>query len=83
MPRARVEFTIEPFADAAPGAHVMAALDAVRARGHDPDFGPFGSTVEVPASLAGTTVRAVVDAAVRSGATRISIRVELVQEGGG
>ena len=39
------EFTIEPFVEGAPGPHVHAGLDAVRAAGFEPELGPFGSTV--------------------------------------
>ena len=43
-----VEFTIEPFVEGAPGAHVTAAVAAVEQRGLVVDFGPFGSSFAVP-----------------------------------
>ena len=39
-----VEFTIEPFIEGAPGAHVTAAVAAVEKRGLIVEFGPFGSS---------------------------------------
>jgi uncharacterized protein YqgV (UPF0045/DUF77 family) len=80
MARARVEFTVEPFADGAPGDHVHAALDAVRARGLEPEVGPFGSTVEIASNQAAAMVRAVVDAALRHGASRVSVTVALADD---
>ncbi len=72
----RIEFTIEPFVEGHPGAHVAAAVDAARALGADVEFGPFGSSCEVEDSGAGSLVGAVTDAAVANGATHISVHVE-------
>ena len=44
--RVRVEFTVEPFREGELGGHVEAALGVLRARGVDPDVGPFGNAVE-------------------------------------
>jgi len=46
MTRARVEFTVEPFVDGAPGPHVVAAIEALAAAGFEPEVGPFGTAVE-------------------------------------
>ena len=51
-----IEFTIEPFTDGAPGAHVTRAIEAVEALGISVEIGPFGSTVRVDASRAGSVV---------------------------
>jgi uncharacterized protein YqgV (UPF0045/DUF77 family) len=74
----RLEFTIEPFVQGAPGAHVHAALDAAAGDGIDVEFGPFGTTVagagEPVLAAAGRIMRAAMDA----GATRISLQVARV-----
>lgn len=84
MPRARrilcavvrVEFTIEPFVEGAPGAHVLAAVDAARAFADDVELGPFGSSCTTEATRAGDLVRAIVDSAIVNGATHVSLHVE-------
>lgn len=73
----RVEFTVEPFVEGSPGEHVTAAIDAVRAVGLEPDVGPFGtSAVGTPAAVA-EAVRALVDAALSHGASRIALQIEV------
>ena len=74
--RARAEFTIEPFVDGSLGPHVMAALDAVRANGLEPDIGPFATIVEADAAAVTTAVAALVDAARKAGAQRISLQLD-------
>ena len=43
--RGKAEFTVEPFVDADPGPHVLAAIDEVRKRGFDAEIGPFGTAI--------------------------------------
>lgn len=71
----RVEFTIEPFVDGAPGRHVQAALEALAAAGIAAEFGPFGSSFEVDHQRLGALSDAI-SAAVEAGATRVSTQVE-------
>ncbi len=73
---ARAEFTIEPFKDGEPGAHVLAAIEAVRALGPEPHIGPFATAFTGEAGVVAEAVRALTDAALAAGATRISITVE-------
>ena len=47
MPRVRVEFTVEPFVDGRPGAHVLAAWSAVESHGAALDSGPFSSETTI------------------------------------
>lgn len=70
-----VEFTIEPFVDAEPGAHVLAAVDAIRAAGLDHEMGPFGTIVRGEASEVIRAVARALDQAVAAGATRVSLQL--------
>ncbi|HEX7095262.1 MAG TPA: thiamine-binding protein [Acidimicrobiales bacterium] len=76
MASVRIEFLVEPFVEGAPGPHVVAAIDEARAFGVEPEVGPFGTTVEVDRSAAGSLLQRVVDAALARGATRVAIQVE-------
>lgn len=74
------EFTIEPFEPAAPGPHVQAAIKVAQDRaGADPtvmvDVGPFGTSIEGPATIVLEIVAAVNNAAVLNGATRVSLQL--------
>jgi len=71
----RIEFTVEPFHDGAPGPHVRAAVEAARGAGLDVDFGPFGSSVVGDDDHVLTTADAVVRAAIGAGATRVSLQI--------
>jgi hypothetical protein len=75
-----IEFTIEPFVEGQPGPHVLSAIAAAQALGYEIDFGPFGSSCNVPASEAGQVARAVLDAAFANGATHVSLHTERVPE---
>ncbi len=72
----RVEFTIEPFVEGRPGAHVQAAVAAAQGLGAEVEFGPFGSSCEVEVALAGPLLSAVTEAALANGATHVSAHVE-------
>lgn len=76
--RLRVEFTVEPFVDGLPGAHVMAAIDAVAAAGLAVDMGPFGTTAEGDAPAVIEAVRAMLERGYAAGATRITLQVTAV-----
>jgi len=76
QPRVRAEFTVEPFADAAPGPHVLAAIEAARRGGLHPEVGPFATAIEGDGSVVHEAVRAALDAAFAGGATRVSVVVE-------
>ncbi|HEV7523632.1 MAG TPA: thiamine-binding protein [Acidimicrobiia bacterium] len=71
----RIEFTVEPFHDGAPGPHVRAAVEAVRAAGLAVDFGPFGSSVEGDDDQVLAAADAVSRAAIGAGATRVSMQI--------
>ena len=76
----RVEFTIEPFVEADPGAHVTAPVEALRRSGIDVEVGPFGSGCTVPDRRIGDVVATITRIAVEHGATHINIDVEAVAE---
>ncbi len=71
----RLDFTVEPFHEGRPGAHVTAPVEALTARGVDVDFGAFGSSCEVDAESIADVVADVVGAAGANGATRLTIEV--------
>ncbi len=71
-----VEFTIEPFVEGDPGAHVLAAVESARTIGVEVDMGPFGSACDVAAADVGVLVGRITDAAISNGATHVSIHIE-------
>ncbi|WP_328874706.1 thiamine-binding protein [Streptomyces sp. NBC_00287] len=80
--RLRVEFTTEPFdLDEAP-AHAVVARQVIEAAELDAvDVGPFGNTAEGSADAVLTAVDALLRKTLESGATRVSLQVNVVGEG--
>jgi uncharacterized protein YqgV (UPF0045/DUF77 family) len=78
-----VEFTTEPFdLDEVP-AHALVAREVVEAAELDAvDVGPFGNTAEGGADAVLTAVDALLRKTLEAGATRISLQVNVVGEGG-
>ena len=76
--QARAEFTVEPFVDGNPGPHVMAAVDAVRATGLEPDIGPFATVIEGDAAAVTEAVGALIAAARWAGAERVSLQIDFL-----
>ncbi|MFJ7336869.1 thiamine-binding protein [Streptomyces sp. NPDC101110] len=81
--RLRVEFTTEPFdLDEAP-AHAVVAREVVEAAELDAvDVGPFGNTAEGGADAVLTAVDALLRKTLEAGATRVSLQINVVEEGG-
>ncbi|MER6979056.1 hypothetical protein [Streptomyces carpinensis] len=81
--RLRVEFTTEPFdLDEAP-AHALVAREVVEAAELDAvDVGPFGNTAEGSAETVLTAVDALLRKSLKAGATRISLQVNVIGDGG-
>ncbi|MFM9697057.1 hypothetical protein [Streptomyces europaeiscabiei] len=81
--RLRVEFTTEPFdLDEAP-AHALVAREVVEAAELDAvDVGPFGNTAEGDADAVLTAVDTLLRRTLESGATRISLQVNVIGEAG-
>lgn len=75
-----VEFTIEPFIEGAPGAHVTAAVAAVEKRGLIVEFGPFGSSFSVPKSELPEAIADLMRAAYANGATYVSVDVGSIED---
>lgn len=78
--RITAEFTIEPFAAAAPGPHVQAAIAVAEDRAAKDtrvrvEVGPFGTSIEGPTTAVLEIVSAVNEAAVITGATRVSLQL--------
>ncbi|MGW0911457.1 hypothetical protein ACWD1Z_06870 [Streptomyces sp. NPDC002784] len=80
--RLRVEFTTEPFdLDEAP-AHAVVAREVIEAAELDAvDVGPFGNTAEGSADAVLGAVDALLRKTLESGATRVSLQVNVVGEG--
>jgi uncharacterized protein YqgV (UPF0045/DUF77 family) len=78
MPQVRVEFTVEPFNEGQPGAHVLAAWDAVESHGYQLATGPFSSEVEIASAYADEVIASLVRAALSNGAERVSLQIERV-----
>ncbi|KND40262.1 hypothetical protein IQ64_35155 [Streptomyces stelliscabiei] len=78
-----MEFTTEPFdLDEAP-AHALVAREVVEAAALDAvDVGPFGNTAEGGADAVLTAVDALLRRTLESGATRISLQINVLGEGG-
>ncbi|CAB5060059.1 unannotated protein [freshwater metagenome] len=70
-----VEFTIEPFVEGDPGAHVTAAVAAVEAHGIAVDFGPFGSLFSVDDKNLPIVIGDLLRVAYENGATFVNIAV--------
>ncbi|MET8329055.1 hypothetical protein [Streptomyces sp. NPDC005181] len=79
--RLRVEFTTEPFdLDEAP-AHAVVAREVIQSAELDAvDVGPFGNTAEGGADAVLTAVDSLLRKALESGATRISLQVNVIGE---
>jgi uncharacterized protein YqgV (UPF0045/DUF77 family) len=71
----RAEFTVEPFVPGEPGPHVTAALAAARDSGVPVEEGPFGSALTGDDDAVLAAVAAVLERALRAGATRVSLQV--------
>lgn len=70
-----LEYTVEPFVEGSPGPHVRAALDAAAQAGLEVDFGPFGTTVVGDDDAVLDAATRILSAAVRAGASRVSLQV--------
>jgi uncharacterized protein YqgV (UPF0045/DUF77 family) len=77
-----VEFTTEPFdLDEAP-AHALVAREVVEAAELDAvDVGPFGNTAQGGADAVLTAVDALLRKTLEAGATRVSLQINVVEEG--
>ncbi len=72
------EFTTEPFeGEGDPPSHAVAALDAVRSVGLECDFGPLGTRLTGDAEVVLQAVHDVMSTALASGATRVTVQVEV------
>ncbi|MEU2062628.1 thiamine-binding protein [Streptomyces sp. NPDC013455] len=80
--RLRVEFTTEPFdLDEAP-AHALVAREVIETAGLDAvDVGPFGNTAEGGADHVLSAVDALLRKTLQAGATRVSLQVNVVDDG--
>ncbi|TQK51090.1 uncharacterized protein YqgV (UPF0045/DUF77 family) [Streptomyces sp. SLBN-118] len=78
--RLRVEFTTEPFDLDEPPAHALAVREVVQSADLDTvDVGPFGNTAEGGADAVLSAVDALLRRALDTGATRVSLQVNVVE----
>ena len=70
-----IDFTIEPFVEGQPGAHVTEPIAALAALGVTTEFGAFGSSCEAEHSMMPEVVATVLRSAFSNGATRVNIEV--------
>lgn len=79
--RVRAELTTEPFqGEGELPKHVRAAADALQAVGLEPDLGPLGTLVTGAADTVIPALSAAIRDAMDSGATRVSLQVEQVDD---
>jgi uncharacterized protein YqgV (UPF0045/DUF77 family) len=69
----RLEFTVEPFVEGRPGAHVKAAIETARRLGFDPEVGPFATAVEGTDGDVLASMGEIAGAAVAAGAYRVTM----------
>lgn len=70
------EFLVEPFEVGKPGPHVVAAVEAVRQLGFEPEVGPFGTTIQGEPDQVIAAVKSLLDAATAAGASRVSLQLD-------
>ncbi|MFD8302639.1 hypothetical protein ACFV29_09855 [Streptomyces sp. NPDC059690] len=81
--RLRVEFTTEPFDLEEAPAHAVVARHVVEAAELDAvDVGPFGNTAEGGADAVLTAVEALLRKSLEAGATRVTLQLNVIGEGG-
>ena len=74
----RAEFTTEPFrGEGDPPSHAVAAREAVRRTGIEPDFGPLGTALSGDRAAVLRALTSVLDEALDEGATRITLQVSV------
>lgn len=76
-----LEFTVEPFVEGHPGAHVTAAIQAATDAGAAVDVGPFGSSCRTDDERMPDVVAAIARAAFANGATHLSLHLARVDGG--
>lgn len=78
MERIKVEFTVEPFVEGAPGAHVTESIAAVEALGITVEVGPFGSSFNVNGDDLGRALEALATTAYANGADHVIIDTSVI-----
>lgn len=79
--RLRVEFTTEPFDLEEAPAHAVAAREVIQKAQLDAvDVGPFGNTAEGESEEVLAAVTVLLRDALRAGATRVSLQVNVIGE---
>ncbi|MCZ9340615.1 hypothetical protein NGM37_22925 [Streptomyces sp. TRM76130] len=80
--RLRVEFTTEPFDLDETPAHAVVAREVIETAGLDAvDVGPFGNTAEGDADAVLAALDGLLRRTLGAGATRITLQVNVAEEG--
>lgn len=75
--RLTAEFTSEPFeGEGLVPSHAERAVEVLRARGLDHDFGPLGTSVDGEAEAVLDALRAALAGAFAGGATRVTVQID-------
>jgi len=80
MAECTAEFLVEPFTEGLIGPHVEAAIGAVKRHGVHSEVGAFGTTVTGSVHVVLEAIEAVLDAAIASGATRVTVNLTATPE---
>lgn len=81
--RLRLEFTTEPFDLDVPPGHAVVAREVAEEALEAVDVGPFGTSGEGPADAVIEAVGELLRRTLAAGATRVSLQVNALPEGGG
>ncbi len=73
---ARLEAFVEPFEEAQPGPHVVAAVEAMEAVGVEVDLGALATTVDGTVDDLVAAASAMLHATFEQGATAVQLRIE-------
>lgn len=79
----KVEFTVEPFVEGSPGAHVTDTITAIESIGMAVEVGPFGSMFIVAEERLGGVLDVLITTAYARGADHVIIDTSRVVASGG
>jgi len=78
MANIHIEVLVEPFKENDPGAHVLAAVNALAEAGLSPEMGPFSTTVAGDVDVVTEALKESIRDGVNHGATAFQFRIEVI-----